>query len=334
MDDNSGAIAALQSLAQDVLRNIKGSTSGFEDLLKQAGKHHTQLKATAATSSAFTAALAEVARTATDARGGTAQIGHALQQLVDAQRKVDAHLAEMARQLETVFATTLQAQVAKESKTVGKLEKQFEKSAEKGMKEIKKAGKATIKVEKAALKGKKGADAALEAAKEKMSESTRKLEDFHKETVRHFLIKERKRYCAVVSGLEPYLREAVSMHAEASSDMHSALQAAVDNAAEPDELPQDSEALLDSAASGQAQPPSSGQPAASRRMSMPVVSRQQSQESSSSAALSSSAGARLVSSGPTLLAPGPSSRERAASVGVSSNVPPPMPVTPQRNAAP
>ncbi|XP_055343772.1 uncharacterized protein LOC129591906 isoform X2 [Paramacrobiotus metropolitanus] len=234
---------ALAGLFQQIMNDMKGSTFVWEDFLTKSGRLHTALKSTLVASSAFLDAFQRVADVATNARGGTKEIGKCLTRMVLRQRSIEAKMKTFTSALMDCLVTPLQEKMEDWKKTCLYMDKEHAKEYKKWRQEIKKRSTDTIRLQKKAKKG-NGSSKAMEAWND-LVEMKRQLQEKEFEAVRQAMIEERSRLCLFVSCLKPFLDEELSMLSE-MVHLEEITDSLMQHSADPFQLPPASlQAILD-----------------------------------------------------------------------------------------
>eukprot|EP00041_Stephanoeca_diplocostata_P011024 m.177880 g.177880 ORF g.177880 m.177880 type:complete len:299 (+) comp18384_c0_seq1:315-1211(+) len=240
MASGGSAGDALNSIVEQTFDNIHSQTPAFEDLHKLALRYQQLVEQATEVGSAFADQLSRVAVAAARSRGDTASLGQDFHFLTQCHKEISSQKAEQALKLGTQFVAPLGKRLKSDAKAHARMEDDF-KSATKSLRsDIKKAGQQLAKAKKLAAKGSSTAAQSLEKATQLFEQRSNLYEEFNQRFLRTVLIEERRRYCYLIdnyaSVFAPDFR---------TNEQQRVLTQILERCAEPEELPQESQELID-----------------------------------------------------------------------------------------
>ncbi|XP_040565383.1 uncharacterized protein [Lepeophtheirus salmonis] len=281
--------SALGGLFQLVVNDMKTGVPYYEEFVNRAAKLHSQLKNTILSLGTFLDAFQKIADAATNARGGTREIGACLTRIVIRHKAMESRLKTLCSALLDCMILPLQDKIEDWKKTGSLLDKEHAKDYKKNRSEYKKKSENYARLQKKHKKNpSKGSsngncnnnsNSILESSLMEVNKQMKVLEDTEKNAVRKVLTEERLRYCTLVACLKPLIDEEVFMVSE--FQQLEEISKKVSNATEdPFKLPPASEQVITdiiSTKNGEPKfhfttPPSSPSSLGSRKSSMCSIS--------------------------------------------------------------
>lgn len=231
------AADALQALTEQVFTNMKQGSPALDDLVKAAAKYHSAMEAANQAAAAFIDAMGKVAVSASRARGATSELGQTTQKVVARHHAVLKDRYDQTKRFNDQFIQPLQKRIKADSRTMPKMESDFQSMSKSFKNDLKKASQGTIKAQKQAKKGK--ADS-LDAALESLDNKSKEYESFNQRCLRSVLIEERRRYAYLIDSYISVFNMDL-MGGDADQTIIDTLSLAED----PEELPASSQALIE-----------------------------------------------------------------------------------------
>ncbi|CAB4061297.1 MTSS1 [Lepeophtheirus salmonis] len=216
--------SALGGLFQLVVNDMKTGVPYYEEFVNRAAKLHSQLKNTILSLGTFLDAFQKIADAATNARGGTREIGACLTRIVIRHKAMESRLKTLCSALLDCMILPLQDKIEDWKKTGSLLDKEHAKDYKKNRSEYKKKSENYARLQKKHKKNpSKGSsngncnnnsNSILESSLMEVNKQMKVLEDTEKNAVRKVLTEERLRYCTLVACLKPLIDEEVFMVSE------------------------------------------------------------------------------------------------------------------------
>ncbi|XP_043195200.1 protein MTSS 2-like [Amphibalanus amphitrite] len=238
------ACGVMASLFATIIGDLKGSQPLWEEMVKNASRLHSCLKATLLAISAYLDTFQRIADTASAAKGATRDIGTALTRICLRHRAVEAKVKTFASALAECLILPLQGKLEDYKRASAQLEKEHTREYKRQRSDLKKRSTEALRLYKKTRKSRsQDGQKMLDACLTDIQERYQRLEDSERSSLSAAMVEERSRYCRFVSCLQPVVQGEVAVMGE-MVHLSEVLSQLEQNTADPFSLPAASEQVI------------------------------------------------------------------------------------------